>query len=326
MGREEKGNSFLEERPRTGDKDKDNEGPVGNFFGRILENRSGQPIGRPAGSGRAKNERMTRGVAADFQGNRAPLNYIVLLELARNDFRMKYLGSHLGIIWAFAQPTANVLVLWFVVRKALGLSPVENFPYVLWLVAGIIPWYFFSDCVNNATHAVVGNSHLVKKVVFQVGTLPLIKILSALIIHLVFLGILVVLLALYGHSPTVHAVQAVYYLAASVVLLLGISWLTSSVIVFVRDIGPVIGLGLQLLFWITPIFWSLSGLSPRTRFLLKLNPLAYIVEGYRDAFINRVWFWERGALSLYFWAVAVVVFVAGALVFRRLRPHFADVL
>lgn len=269
---------------------------------------------------------MARGVAADFPGNRAPLNHIVLMELARNDFRMKYLGSHLGIVWAFAQPAANVLVLWFVVRKALGISPVGNFPYALWLVAGIVPWYFFSDCVNNATHAVVGNSHLVKKVVFQVGTLPLIKILSALVIHLVFLGILVVLLALYGHFPTIHAVQAVYYLAASVVLLLGISWLTSSVIVFVRDIGPVIGLGLQLLFWITPIFWSLSGLSPRTRLLLKLNPLAYIVEGYRDAFINRVWFWEHGVLSLYFWAVAGGIFVAGALVFRRLRPHFADVL
>ncbi len=239
---------------------------------------------------------------------------------------MKYLGSHLGIVWAFVQPAANIAVLWFVARKALNLTPVEGFPFILWLIAGMIPWYFFMDCVNNATHSVVGNSHLVKKVVFRVGTLPLIKICSALAIHLVFIAVFAVVLALQGYPPSWHALQVFYYLAASIVLILGIAWLTSSIIVFVRDIGPLIGLGIQLLFWITPIFWSLKDLPPRLRFLLRLNPLYYIVEGYREAFIYKVWFWRDGALSLYYWGVAAAVLVIGALVFRRLRPHFADVL
>jgi len=257
---------------------------------------------------------------------RAPLNHLVFLELARKDFRAKYLGSHLGIVWAFVQPAANILVLWFVARKALNLTPVEGFPFILWLIAGMIPWYFFTDCVNNATHAIVGNSHLVKKVAFRVDALPLIKICSALAIHLVFIALLALVLALNGFTPTWHAIQVFYYLAASIVLVLGITWMTSSVIVFVRDIGPLIGLGIQILFWITPIFWSLKDLPPRLRFMLRLNPLHYIVAGYRESFIDKVWFWHDGALSLYFWGVAISMLVAGGLVFRRLRPHFADVL
>lgn len=258
--------------------------------------------------------------------NRLSVDARVVLELARKDLRAKFLGSHLGILWAFAQPAATILILWFVIRQAFRLSPVENFPFVLWLMAGLIPWYFVSDCINNATHSVVGNAHLVKKVVFRVEMLPVVKIVSCLAIHLVFLGILVVLLASSGYAPDAYSLQVFYYLLASLAFSLGLSWITSSLIVFLRDIGPVIGLALQILFWVTPIFWSPGGLSPRLRFLLQLNPVSYIVDGYRQSFVYKTWFWHHAGLSLYFWAVTGAILVAGIAIFRRLRPHFADVL
>lgn len=250
----------------------------------------------------------------------------IVLELAAQDFRMKYLGSQLGIVWAFIQPAVTLLLLWIVTRKALGFSPGEGVPYSLWLLAGAIPWFFLSDSVNHATQSILGYGQLVKKVVFPVGAIPLVKILSALAVHLIFLCILLVVAIVEGYPPGLHALQLPYYLAASLLLLQGICWITSSLIVFVRDIGYLTGIALQALFWLTPIFWSPDRLSPGLRSLLSLNPFHYIVEGYRDALIRKVWFWSQPAATLRFWAIAVILSLAGVFVFRRLRPHFADLL
>jgi lipopolysaccharide transport system permease protein/teichoic acid transport system permease protein len=96
---------------------------------------------------------------------------------------------------------------------------------------------------------------------------------------------------------------------------------------FLRDTGQVVSMILQFAFWMTPIFWSPKFLTNKTLNLIKLNPVYYIVEGYRESFIYKTWFWEKHyMLTLYFWGVTLFFFFLGAVVFRRLRPHFADVL
>jgi lipopolysaccharide transport system permease protein/teichoic acid transport system permease protein len=138
---------------------------------------------------------------------------------------------------------------------------------------------------------------------------------------------IILMLMLYNSSFTLHVFQVFYYLFAMLVLLLGVSWLTSAVTVFLRDMGQVVSMVTQFLFWLTPIFWSAKLLPVKYLNLIKLNPVYYIVEGYRDSFITHVWFWQaHWALTLYYWGVTGGVFILGAVVFRRLRPHFADVL
>jgi len=83
---------------------------------------------------------------------------------------------------------------------------------------------------------------------------------------------------------------------------------------------------LKMLFWMTPIFWNIDMLPVRFRFFLKLNPLFYIVQGYRESFIYKVPFWTHPYYALYFWGLSLIIFILGVLVFKRLRPHFADVL
>lgn len=254
------------------------------------------------------------------------VNRHIIVELTKRDFKTKYLGSYLGMMWAFVHPAVYITILWFVFQVGFRSAPVENFPFILWLMAGIIPWFFFSDCLANATNSILDNSFLVKKVVFSIGMLPIVKILSSLAIHLFFLVVLFLMLAAYGYPPNLYMLQALYYLCASLFLLLGLSWITSSAVIFLRDIGQVVVMGIQFLFWLTPIFWSPKILPARYQFLVKLNPVYYITEGYREAFIHKVWFWEHAMLTIYFWVVTGVIFVVGAVVFRKLRPHFADVL
>jgi lipopolysaccharide transport system permease protein/teichoic acid transport system permease protein len=131
---------------------------------------------------------------------------------------------------------------------------------------------------------------------------------------------------LFGYAPDIYSLQVVYYLFSSIVLMLGISWMTSSLVIFLRDIGQVIGMFLQFGFWLTPVFWSLKTVPERYHLIVKLNPLYYITEGYRDSFFYKTWFWEHQGQTTYFWVTTAIIFVSGAVIFRKLRPHFADVL
>ena len=103
---------------------------------------------------------------------------------------------------------------------------------------------------------------------------------------------------------------------------------TSAIVIFFRDLTQIIGIFLQVGVWLTPIMWDLNMLSnhPLLMKAFKLNPMYYIVSGYRDAMLGNVWFWERWGWTLYFWVITVVLFGVGTVIFKRLKPHFADVL
>lgn len=252
---------------------------------------------------------------------------ILIIELTKRDFRQKYLGSYLGMLWAFVHPTVYIAIVWFVFQVGFKSQPMGNFPFVLWMLCAITPWFFISESLQSATGSILENSFLVKKMVFSLGMLPLIKILSAMLIHLFFIAIIFIMFFAYGYPPSLYNLQVFYYLFASIMLLLGFSWLTSSLSLFLKDTGQIVAMLLQFAFWLTPIFWSPKTLSDKTHNLIKLNPLYYIVEGYRESFIYKTWFWEKHyMLTLYFWCFTLFFFVLGAVVFRRLRPHFGDVL
>ena len=114
----------------------------------------------------------------------------LVYNLARRDIQSKYLGSYLNFLWAFVQPTITILLLWFVFDVGFKVPPVEKYPFILWLIGGIIPWFFFSESLGNATNSILDYSYLVKKVVFKVSVIPIIKILSALFIHLFFIVVI----------------------------------------------------------------------------------------------------------------------------------------
>ena len=252
----------------------------------------------------------------------------LIFQLARNDFKKKYAGSYLGIVWAFVQPVVTIMVYWFVFGLALRNPTPRPVPCVLWLIAGLVPWFFFQDGLVNGTNALLEYNYLVKKVVFRIDILPMVKVVSAIFVHLFFVLVTLILYTAMGYFPTIYTLQVIYYTFCVFVLVLGLSYMTSSVVVFFRDLTQVINIALQVGVWMTPIMWSLDdvGIGGILAKILKLNPMFYIVQGYRDAFVNKVWFWERPWLSLYFWIVTLVFWLIGTRLFKKLKVHFADVL
>ncbi len=252
----------------------------------------------------------------------------LILSLSKNDFKTKYAGSYLGIVWAFIQPVVTILVYWFVFSVGLKAGNVSDYPFVLYLVSGIIPWFFFQDALNGGTNALIEYNYLVKKVVFKISILPIVKIISALFVHLFFVAFALVLCACYGYIPGLHTLQIFYYSACTFLLSLGLVYATSAIVIFFRDLTQIISIFLQVGVWLTPIMWDLNMLAdyPWAMKLFKLNPMYYIVSGYRESMLGNVWFWEHWGWTLYFWVVTVVLFAVGTVIFKRLKPHFADVL
>lgn len=253
-------------------------------------------------------------------------NKNLIWNLTKNDFKTKYAASYLGIFWAFVQPVVTILIYWFVFEVGFKAAPASDMPFVLWLIPGIIPWFFFAEAIMNATNSLLEYSYLVKKVVFKISILPIIKVLSSLFVHLFFVGLAFIVFILYGKLPTIYSIQIIYYILCTVVLTLAISYFTSSVVVFFRDLGQIVNVVLQIGMWLTPIMWNQDMISIKYRWILKLNPVYYIVEGYRDCFINKIWFWDKMLLTIYFWIVTILFSYIGIMIFNKLKKHFADVL
>ena len=213
-----------------------------------------------------------------------------VLSLAASDFKSRFSGSYLGIFWGVIQPLSTIILFWFVFQVGFRSNPVDDVPFILWLSAGMIPWNFFYDAWYGGTSAFTSYSYIVKKVVFRIEVLPLVKILSSFILNVVFNVILLVMLAL------------------------ALSYITATLNVFIKDIGQFIGIILQVLMWMTPMMWPYTMVAEQDAWLYKLNPLHYVINGYRESLIQGKWFF-------YHW-----VQMLGRSLMHRMKGHFADVL
>jgi len=250
----------------------------------------------------------------------------IIKKLVARDFQKKYLGSYLGLLWAFLHPLAFILAIWFVVSIGLRGGERDGVAFLPWFVAAMIPWFFLRDAWNNAAGSLVEYAFLIKKMYFRVGIIPMIKISTVLIIHAFLMILLIIILMLYGFFPGIYWLQIPYYLLCSLILVVGLGWLTSALMVFIRDVKQTVTVITTLLFWLSAIIWPHERLEGSMRYLVDLNPFFYITNGYRETFIYGKWFFEQPVLMLYFWVVAIFFFITGAFVFQKLKPHFADVL
>jgi lipopolysaccharide transport system permease protein/teichoic acid transport system permease protein len=246
--------------------------------------------------------------------------------MAKREVRTQYVGSILGFIWTFINPIIMISVFWVVFSLGFRVQPKNDVPFVVWLTAGMSAWFVFSDIVHGSAGAIVSNAHLIKKTLFYSQILPVIKVVSCLITHLVFLLVLIGLIVFQKLPFSLYFFQFFYYVFCMSYLALGFGWIVSALNPFIRDIGQIVGVVLQIGFWATPIFWDISIMPIKLQTLIKLNPMFYVVQGYRDSFIYFQPFYRHPYQTVYFWIVSTAIFIFGALIFKKLKPQFAEVL
>ena len=254
-------------------------------------------------------------------------NKKIYLELILNDFRSRYNGSFLGMVWGFIQPVVTILIYCLVFQYGLrsGTRP-DGIPYVYFMISGAVPWFFFSEAWGGITTSFLDYSYLVKKLNFEVELLPLVKLGSALIIHIVFLVFSTVVLNFSGYYASWYYVQIMYYLLSATIFALLLGMITASLAVYIRDVIQVVGIIIQIGFWACPICWGSDMQMGKIGMLLKTNPMYYCVEGYRSSLIYRQGFWESPLYTLYYWCLMAALFCLAVYMYKKLRPGFADVM
>ncbi len=254
----------------------------------------------------------------------------LITRLIGQEVVQRYRGSYLGIVWSLITPILMLAVYAFVFSVvfqarwgALGGSP-HTGQFALTLFAGLIPFGVFSEVVNRAPSLILAVPNYVKKVVFPLEILPVVALGSAVVHSLISAAILLAgsLLLLGAVSPTVLLLPLAYL--PLILLTLGVSWFLASLGVYVRDIGHAIGVVVQVLFFLSPIFYPVSAVPERFRPVLYANPLTEIIAGFR-----RTALWGE-ALAWGPWSVLVLGTAAAALVgyawFMQTRKGFADVM
>ncbi len=157
---------------------------------------------------------------------------VFIWQFALDDFKGKYAGSALGITWAFLQPIITIVLYWFVFQLGFKSQPVENFPFILWLLPGLVPWFFLSDAICNATSSLVEYSYLVKKVLFHINILPITKIVSMLMVQGVLIIFTIILYTLWGYPLGSSLFYLIVYIIYMTILAAGVSYLTATLYVF----------------------------------------------------------------------------------------------
>jgi len=250
----------------------------------------------------------------------------IIYELAKRDFQQQYQGSYLGFVWMFLQPLVYIFVLYTVFSLGFRAGTVEGMPFSLYLISGMIAWSYFSENLGGICGIIRGYSFLVKKVDFRLSVLPLVKMASSLVAHIALVLVAIGLAWYQGYAPSVYSLQVIYYTFCMCMLLLGVGWITSSTSLFVRDVAKLVALMVQFGFWLTPLFWNIQMIPQAYQWIVKLNPVYYIVTGYRDSIISHIPFWDRLEEGVVFWCITLTILLLGISIYRKLKPHFAEVI
>lgn len=251
-------------------------------------------------------------------------NYRELLKTSvKKDIGGKYKHSFLGVLWSFINPLLQILVyaLIFPLVMKNGGSYKD---YTVFMVCGLIPWAYFTTVINRASFIMIENGNILKKVYFPRSILPLSLVTSETINFLVSCIIILAFIVIKGFGISKFILFFPLVLLIQYVLLLGIALIFSAVTVYMRDIQHFIGVVLQLLFYATPIVYSIDTIPEGFRWILKWNPMTYIIEGYRAIFYNQA-MPDLKALGI-LGVISIVILIVGYLLFNKLQKRFAEEL
>jgi lipopolysaccharide transport system permease protein len=252
----------------------------------------------------------------------------LLKEMVVRDIRARYAGSGLGVFWAFAQPVLWMLLYTGVFGVILRVPVEKGFSgFPEFLLAGLLPWMAIQEGVSRCATAMTDNAAIVKKTVFPVETLVLSVVVAAIVNQVIAFAIFALYVGSVGHLSIPWLLLALPALLLQAMLTYGVGCLTTVITTFLRDTAQVVGIGLTVVFWATPIVYPIAMIPPRHGWLLavvRANPVTHLVEWYRAAFSTHV----APSLSsfLYLTATCVAVALCGATLFAKARPHFADLM
>jgi lipopolysaccharide transport system permease protein len=242
--------------------------------------------------------------------------------LVWRDVKVRYKQTALGAAWAIIQPLLTMVVFTLLFGR-LAKVPSDGEPYAIFSYAGLLPWNFFSTAVTTSSNSLVGNAHLITKVYFPRLVIPGAAVGAALVDFAIAALILFVMMPWYGVAIHPSLLMVPILAGLTMVVATGVGMWMSALNVKYRDIRYALPFMVQIWMFLTPVIYPVSMIPERWRWLLRLNPLTGIVEGFRSAIFGHAFDWSAIATSA---VMAIAIFVYAAYAFRRMEREFADVI
>jgi len=246
-------------------------------------------------------------------------NLYLIRRLSLYELKSENKNNFLGIAWEVLNPAIQIMIYWFVFGTLRERAPIQvggiEVPFFTWLLAGFFLWIFFYQATIEGSKSIYTRLRMLSKMNFPMSVIPNIAIFSKLYIHLFMLIMTMIIFQFLGYYVSIYYLQFFYFVFAAFCLTFSISLITSTLSTIIRDVHMFLNSTLRMLLYLSGVLWPITLLEkvPSIMNLMKLNPLFYLIEGYRSAFFGTGWYLiEHWEYTLYFWGLVIVLFFFGS--------------
>lgn len=247
--------------------------------------------------------------------------------MAAFDYKLENKDTYLGRLWAFITPLIQIGTYWFVF--GLGLRngrAVDGYPYLAWMLIGLIPWFFISSCMVKGANAIYAKAGLIAKIKFPIATAPVSKVLQELYEFMIMLIIMFMILFCLGIRPSWYWLNLVYYIVYGIAFLVSLAMITSVLTMVARDFYKLLNSIIRLLFYITPILWVMDNMPDIYQIVMQYNPIFYMVKGFRESILYELPFYHQVDMVILMWGINLLIYVTGCVLQSRFRNKFIDLI
>lgn len=260
-------------------------------------------------------------------------NFYLVRRLSLYELESENKNNYLGMAWEIINPSIQIMIYWFVFGTLRERAPIEvggvEVPFFTWLLAGFFLWIFFYQATIQGSKSIYTRLRMLSKMNFPMSVIPNIVIFSKLYVHIFMVAITIVIFQFMGYFANIYYLQFIYFIFAAFCLIFSVSLITSTLSTIIRDIHMFLNSTLRMMLYLSGVLWPITLLAdfPMIMKLMKLNPLFYLIEGYRSTFFGTGWYFiEHWQYTLYFWGLVIVLFLFGSMLHVKFRRHFIDYL
>lgn len=250
------------------------------------------------------------------------------IKMAKSDLLKTYRGAALGWTWAIIKPIVTIFVYWF--AMAIGMrrgGDVNGYPFFLWLIVGLVPWFYMSEMLTQGTESMRKYTFLITKMNFPVSTIPTFVSISKLAVNFLLMIIVLIIFGFYNYYPDIYYIQLPFYTLLSFVFFTLWSLFSAPISCISKDFSNLVKSFVFAIFWFSGVVYNADGIKNKVlRILIKLNPVTYIATGFRDAMINKKWFYEKPKELIAFLVILAVMGLLALWSYNKLRKEIPDVL
>lgn len=254
-------------------------------------------------------------------------NLYRIVSIAKYEYLAGLRDSKFGVFWSFASPAIQVLTYWLVFGIGMSRGKQEGIEYLPWVIVGFSAWWYLSPCITGGCSAIFSKSNIISRMKFPVSILPATTCAKEMINHFFMLIIAVVVIIAYGFTPNIYWLGTVYYLICAFAFAWVFTMISSVITMLWRDMRTMVRSFMRLLLYMSPVLWTAKFKEmPFMNYLMKLNPIYYIVQGYRDSLLFSKPITAHPHMTLYFWGVCIIMMLIGSSLMFRFKKRFVDLL